>query len=320
MRQTYSTDAVAPADRLTFWNHISSRAISPMSIDVIGPAPFRAELTHLSLGGFDLYSPRSTPAVVWHDGQVRSRANASTGKGRYLVMLQCKGCSVVSQAGCEESLGADDFFLLDPATSYQISFDEPTDVILAGLSDDRRTAGASVLPALIGAVGRGGSGGGALLAGFLRSVWDNLGAGSDQTEGLELGDALRSLVLFAYGASDGIDADGTRTAARRQWVHDFVDANLGDPELGAATIAREMGVTPRSVQMLFAAEGTTPSGFIRETRLQRAAELLADPSISVTMAAFSLGFGDLSYFSRAFRARFGASPSAYRRLALQTWN
>ena len=57
----------------------------------------------------------------------------------------------------------------------------------------------------------------------------------------------------------------------------------------------------------------TPTGFIAEQRLQRAAEALRrHDGRSVTQIAFDIGFSDSAFFSRCFRRRFGETPSAWR--------
>jgi AraC-like DNA-binding protein len=61
------------------------------------------------------------------------------------------------------------------------------------------------------------------------------------------------------------------------------------------------------------AQGLTFRDFVIQTRIQRAAELMRRPTLSVTEAAFMAGFNDLSYFSRVFRRQLGVSPSQYRR-------
>ena len=93
----------------------------------------------------------------------------------------------------------------------------------------------------------------------------------------------------------------------------LIDARLGCPDLRTGSIADELGLSPRTVQHVFAAMGTTPGGYILDRRLDRAAEMLAaNPQASITDTAFALGFNDSAYFTRCFRARFGATPSAWR--------
>ncbi|HEY0970730.1 MAG TPA: two-component regulator propeller domain-containing protein [Gemmatimonadales bacterium] len=58
--------------------------------------------------------------------------------------------------------------------------------------------------------------------------------------------------------------------------------------------------------------GVTPSRFIRGVRAECAAELLRQGAGTVTEIAYSVGFESLSYFRRAYRERFGVSPSEHR--------
>ncbi len=56
----------------------------------------------------------------------------------------------------------------------------------------------------------------------------------------------------------------------------------------------------------------SPSRYIKEKRLEYAAELLSLSSKSVTDVCFDCGFSDLSTFSKAFSKHFKKSPSEYR--------
>jgi AraC-like DNA-binding protein len=52
--------------------------------------------------------------------------------------------------------------------------------------------------------------------------------------------------------------------------------------------------------------------------LSRVHRLLTDPSHAdrkISAIAFNVGFGDLSYFNRAFRRRYGVAPSELRAAA-----
>jgi len=58
--------------------------------------------------------------------------------------------------------------------------------------------------------------------------------------------------------------------------------------------------------------GQTPTEFINELRLKRAATLLATTPNEIIHIAYDCGFENLSYFYRRFRSKFGKAPHAYR--------
>jgi AraC-like DNA-binding protein len=308
MRRVYSTESVGPAERLAFWNAIASRAIAPMSIEAMGAAPFRAELGRASLGRCELFSPRSTAASVRFDGAVRRRAGVR--KRRMLLMLQCEGRSLAQLAGRDVELQPGDSVVIDAEAPYTIGFTEPTRVILASLEGDERRLAA--MERVAGHRACGAIGAGALLSSFLRSTWAHLDDQLAEEGGGALSAALWDLAALAYGLPRSAVATGTRADDMRAQMQAFMEERLHDPALGAAMIARDFAVSRRYVQMLFSEIGFTPSAFILERRLERAAERLGQGEDCVTDVAFSLGFNDLSHFSRAFRRRLGVSPRAYR--------
>lgn len=58
--------------------------------------------------------------------------------------------------------------------------------------------------------------------------------------------------------------------------------------------------------------GTTPIEFLKKLRLRHAARLLERSDLPVEAIARSIGYESRTYFSRAFRAEFGASPRTFR--------
>jgi transcriptional regulator GlxA family with amidase domain len=104
-------------------------------------------------------------------------------------------------------------------------------------------------------------------------------------------------------------------AARLREIKSDIAANLSRDLLSVMDIALRQRVTPRYVQLLFENEGTTFSEYVRNARLNRAYRMLMDPLLadrSISAIAFDTGFNDLSYFNKAFRRRFGGTPSDVR--------
>src|SRR5262249_60352462 len=84
-----------------------------------------------------------------------------------------------------------------------------------------------------------------------------------------------------------------------------------DHALNTEKVAELVGISPRYLQDLFHAEGTTVSDFIWKRRLEKSRRDLADPlraSDSIAQVALACGFADFGHFSRRHKAAFGASP------------
>ncbi len=79
-----------------------------------------------------------------------------------------------------------------------------------------------------------------------------------------------------------------------------------------ARLSREVGLNERRLKEGFRlAIGKSVHAYLRATRLDAAAALLASGS-SVTDAAYTVGFDNLSHFSKVFREEKGVLPSRYR--------
>jgi AraC family transcriptional regulator len=86
-----------------------------------------------------------------------------------------------------------------------------------------------------------------------------------------------------------------------------------DEDLSLDALADRTGLSAYHLHRVFAAAvGETPKQFTLRLRLGRAAALLLSGSDSVLDIALACGFRSHEVFCRAFRRRFGMSPSAYR--------
>lgn len=95
----------------------------------------------------------------------------------------------------------------------------------------------------------------------------------------------------------------------------YIETTFRDPALTPSTLADALKLSPRYLGKLFATAGTTPGRYIWGRRLDASAKDLRDlarQQDSVTRIALRNGFIDMTHFARTFRARFGASPRAYR--------
>lgn len=76
------------------------------------------------------------------------------------------------------------------------------------------------------------------------------------------------------------------------------------------TVATYVNLEPHYFTTLFSQEvGVSPSTYIRERKLEEGKRMLSQLGASVTETAESLGFCDVSHFSRNFKQFYGISPS-----------
>jgi AraC family transcriptional regulator len=85
-------------------------------------------------------------------------------------------------------------------------------------------------------------------------------------------------------------------------------------DLSLQALANESGYSRvHFVRMFRAATGYSPHNYLLNLRLERARELLKNPSLSLIDIALDCGFSSHSHMSRLFHKSVGVTPSAYRR-------
>lgn len=104
------------------------------------------------------------------------------------------------------------------------------------------------------------------------------------------------------------DASGSGLAPLLDWAR----ARLDQP-LTLALLAREAGVTTRTLTRRFTAElGSPPLQWLTAERVRRAQQLLEDTDLSVEQVAAQCGLGTAANLRVHFVRQAGVTPSAYR--------
>src|SRR6202049_1423499 len=100
---------------------------------------------------------------------------------------------------------------------------------------------------------------------------------------------------------------------RMHRVLEHIDRHLEEP-LDLGTLAEVAHFSAFHFHRLFSAwMGERLGDYLRRRRIELAAmRLLAQPRVPVLHVALSVGFGSAEAFARAFKARFGCSPTAWR--------
>jgi len=129
---------------------------------------------------------------------------------------------------------------------------------------------------------------------------------------------MHDLAALALGA--GRDAAATARlrglrAARLQGIKSDIMENLTRSNLSIDAVALRQGLSRSYVSKLMASDGATFTDFVLDRRLAHAYRMLTNwryAERKISEIALASGIGDLSYFNRTFRRRYGLTPSDVR--------
>jgi AraC family transcriptional regulator, positive regulator of tynA and feaB len=307
----WSTDAVAPAQRLDYWSGAICEAFLQMDCSSREGALFEGRLTSVAVNAL------SFNQVIARTQDVYRTPAAIAGGGAhpfYLIAQQASGWHM-RQHGHTAHLRAGDAVLVDSARAYELHFPDSLTVMSIKLPRDwvgRWLAQAdSAVPRV---VARDCGWGQALSALCLQFAQEPLLA-----EGYPpalLSDHLGAMLAAALEPtqpSNGSSGFGLVDRARQVFRE-----RLGQSGLVADIVAQALGVSPRTLHRAFAAEQLTFASTLRQLRLERARELLAQQrlaALSVGEVGRRCGFPDPSHFVREFRQACGMTPARWRKQA-----
>ena len=96
-----------------------------------------------------------------------------------------------------------------------------------------------------------------------------------------------------------------------QYMEDHLDEPLSIPQL-----SRRALLSPTAFKAAFRQRyGLAVHAWLRQRRMERAAQLLRGSSLTVLEVAQSVGYSSGSQFTAAFRERYGTSPGKFRKMS-----
>lgn len=229
---------------------------------------------------------------------------------KYFAIFQLHGTARFAQGGQREVVGPGDVVLIDSARPSDFEFDRPARLVSLLLPHERVDQLMKFTPLDTCRKIPAGSPV-ALLAHQMLQTSTGLDKVS-LAESEAVIDALVSLMRPALSASDS-NPDPHERIFRKSL--ELIDAHIADEELCPELIARQIGVSMRGLYRVFAKNGLVVAQYIRNRRLDICAETLRNPQSTIKLSAlgFAWGFSNSSYFTTAFKQRFGVSPGEYRK-------
>lgn len=310
MGRTWSTASLPAGEQFAFWRDVVWQAFTPVSLAAPEADSFASTVTVGRAGPLQVARIRSRPQAVSRTAPLVARSPGDV----FFVNLPLSPGTSGCQGGRSARLEPGDFVMLDGSRPFELQFSRPFEQVSVMVPHD------ILAPALRGrdvATGLrvcGRNGVGAVASHAIRSVARRCDA-IGEAEGRELAHCLAELIALAVG--------GARTAPRRldrrhvfQALLDAAERGLDDPDLSPSVVAEQVGVSVRHLHQLFAENGTTFGRWVLQRRLDLCHRDLLDPGLcdwTVAELAARRGLSDPSYFSRAFKARYGATPRELRR-------
>ncbi|CAN7627279.1 AraC family transcriptional regulator [Bradyrhizobium sp. LjRoot220] len=119
--------------------------------------------------------------------------------------------------------------------------------------------------------------------------------------------------MLTLRGNEGLGLVSDQKRLRLGAVVELIQSDLRHPWT-IAELARHAGVSRRSFTAQFhRLYGVSASEYLRTSRLKSAREALLHQGLSVTEAAYAVGYGNPANFSTAFRRHFGYVPSSCQR-------
>lgn len=94
-------------------------------------------------------------------------------------------------------------------------------------------------------------------------------------------------------------------------LRQIINENISNEQFGVSDLAREIGMSRSNLlRKITKATNQSVSQFIRQIRLEKAAELLKSEPLTVSEISYRVGFGSPSYFIKCFREQYGYPPGS----------
>jgi len=308
----FSTTSLPLGRRLHAWHEFVHATFVDVQVQPDEGDGFQASADFGEVDGLRLGLIRSRRSLVEH------RRAGHLGEPCFMLHLQEQGVCRHQQGRQETELRPGEFSLSDVGRPYRIETCDDTAMLIVALPARALEARVPGVHDLVCQPVRRDLRASAVLAAMLRSVMAQGALPHADQHDVPAEAPLDGLMLdFVAAALQPLRPRASSSDSqhrRRQRVEAYIEARLSDAQLGLCSIARELGMSPRQLQRVFAEQGTTLTLYLLERRLLLARQRLRAAGVHarVTQVALDCGFGDASYFGQAFRRRFGCTPSQMR--------
>lgn len=96
-------------------------------------------------------------------------------------------------------------------------------------------------------------------------------------------------------------------------VMNSIESNISNPDFGVDALSHEMGMSSTHLyRKLKSLTHLSANEIIKRYRIKKACLMLKNKEGNITEIMYEVGFSNLSYFSKCFKAEFGVTPKEYQ--------
>jgi AraC family transcriptional activator of tynA and feaB len=300
---TIETTKVSWRERVALWTDALTGVCGPLHTETLG-APLDGAMTFGSIGRLQIGHIAASRHRI---GLTPELARAER-HGVAKVIIQTAGVSVYEQRGERVTLTPGDGLVYDVAQPHAITSTETTEHLVVIIPHDLVVGRGVRLDRLSAQQFSTRTGVGRLAADLIHSTFGELATISPACED-DLAASLLSLVFLPLSSETAHAGE-----ALRHRIEGYIRDQIRDPGLSLDRIAGALRCSKRYLHMAFAACDRSIADHIWTTRLDGCrGDLARRADLSISEIAFAWGFSSSAHFSRAFRKRFGVTPSGFRR-------
>ena len=302
---TWSTEMVKERERFSYWREAVTSKVYGISIDAASES-FSAWITGRASGPFRFAMSESTGYAI-----ARSRREIENGPSDLCsIYLQLSGQTVSERGGETAIFTPNDIGIFDGRQSFRAWKSGCRAIaVLPRAMIDQRAPWLQRQPCRRLSAG-------SPFADLIRSYVLKLNA-ADST----LNDAAISVLadnlcnVIALATAEAGETGRLPADVQIEAMLLFCRQNLHKSELSPQLVADRLGISLRTLHSRFQQIGQSFGRWVLENRLEACSAALRDRNqrdMKISEIAYRWGFNDLSYFNKAFRARYDRKPREWR--------
>lgn len=310
-----NADQIAPQDRAEAVRSVIWDTVVRVEIEQQpDPEQIRVHARIADLGPLNICSVDSNATTI-----ERTRRLAADPTDQFLfVGLQRSGSSMVVQGDREALLRPGDIAVYDTRRPYTLLNDGGIHQHYFRVPIDALALPGRALEAVTAVRLDGRRPLARATAGYLAHLADNIGdlTASEASQAAAPTIGLVRALLAAQVMGSALSREHLDDSLQTR-VLEYIRVHLADSDLSARRIAAAHHISVRHLYRLMGRSGIVLGDWIRERRLERCRDELADPAgrATITEVARRWGFSDPTQFGRAFKRAYAMTPREWRHVS-----